>query len=465
MVARDIHRGEMTSKSLHSRVPVVLLIVAAALCALRFFDLNSAPFINDEPQLQLLLDQHLAAHSFPVIGLWGTHSVRYGPAALWFYYPVRLITDQVNSIIACFAMIIVAGFALMVAGVWKSVGKNTAAWVAAFAASSPYLFFYSRLPWDNTLLIFVVALVCLCVVRLDHKASDLDSALLGVGCGLIFNLHLMALPIFGAVALTLFPAVHRRWNESRELRVRTLKGLVISIVLFACVIFPYLRVVWQTLLKSHQFSPLLPNLGSGLKHTGRYLSWSAMGYFLEGPKDFRDMLFDRPLSMIYRLDPSILLKIAAWAGVLITGWKLLKRKEPVPAIQRMAFFSIVLLMLYYAGLSMDMNQPHYFMPIWWVMIFFAALAIEKSHGKLRALLTVAGVATIGMNIFFVFAAHCWILQNHGTRGIHYTPVHADLESVVGQICADAIQRHPADLPSVSLEAQDVIGIFPFSVEY
>ena len=190
-----------------------------------------------------------------------------------------------------------------------------------------------------------------------------------------------------------------------------------------------------------------------------------MGYFFKRTKDFRELIFTRPFSQIYQLDPSILLKAAGWILLAWTGWKLLKRNEPIPVIQRMGFFSFLLLMFYYGGLSMDMNHPHYFMPIWWVMIFFGAASIVRSKGKLRGLLTAAGALTIVMNIVFVFAAHAWIARSHGTRGTHYTPIHSELENAVREICSDVSRRHLNAPVPVLLETQDVIGVFSYPVEY
>src|ERR1035437_543252 len=77
-----------------------LLVLAILLYAIRFLYLDQTPFISDEPQLQMMLDQHLKEGSLPTHGLLGTRGVVYGPVALWFYAPVRLLTDEVSFIAA-----------------------------------------------------------------------------------------------------------------------------------------------------------------------------------------------------------------------------------------------------------------------------------------------------------------------------------------------------------------------------
>lgn len=445
----------------------ILFLLAAILCVLRFLDLDSAPFINDEPRDQLILDWHIRTHTFPVLGLRGTHGVCYGPTALWLYYPIRLVTNHINALVAYFAALSVVGFSIIIATTWKSAGKEIAAWMAAFIASSPYLFFYSRLPWDVTFLLLLVSLMCFFVVRLDCRHTYADWALMGLLSGLIVDLHLMALPILAAGGLTLAPTLLKRLKGSKESQIATIKGLVIGTVILCVVVAPYFSAVWQDLASGHHFDLTMPNFGSGFTYTPRFLSWSGMSYFLEGTKEAHELVFSGLLSRAYSWDPSILLKIAGWMLLATTGWKLAKRQGQVPAIQRMAFFSFALLMIYYGGIDLDMNHPHYFLPIWWVMFFFAALAIIESKGILHGVMTAAGAMTIAMNIVFVLAAHAWIVEKHGTRGAHYSTVHSELEKIVNEICDDVTKRHGkghAAIP-VLLETHNVIGIRPFPIEY
>lgn len=436
----------------------VLFAFAALLCALRFVDLNSAPFIQDEPQLQLLADQALAHHVIPWMGLEGTHGVHYGPTALWIYLPIRFFTDRINPIVAYFVAISIAGYALLTWAVWKSNGKKVAAWVAAFLAASPYLFFYSRLAWDNTFLIPLIAALCVCVVKIDEKNTLMPWIFLGVISGLIFNLHLMAVPILAAAAITTLPAVIRR---------RSFAPVAVAAVCFSVIVVPYLKLLLSGPPAS-QFDPFLRHIGSGLKLTPRYFTWWRIEYFIEGPAHANILIFGNGiLGKLFSHDPSFLLKISAWCLFPLIAWKMLKRANPVPAMTRMAFFSFVFLMLYYGGLLLDLNQSHYMVPIWWVMMFLGALAIVESPGPLKILLSAAGAVTLLMNFVFICAAHGWIVKNHGTRGTHYTPVHVELEDAIGGICRDIAHRHPgsSDPVPVWVDPWHVNGIFPPAIEF
>lgn len=445
----------------------LLYCFAVILCLLRFVDIDSAPFINDEPQLQLLIDSHLQSHSFPLLGLMGTHGIHYGPTALWFYFPIRLFTDHLNTIIAYYAAIIIAGYALLVAAVRKSAGKEVAAWVAAFIAASPYLFFYARLPWDNPFLIPLIAAVCFSVVRIDQKIDRLPWLFLGLAGGLIVDLHLMAVPVLVAAVATLLPTLIGRVRRP-DTRKMVIQGVLLAAVAFVAIVVPYLSQVWNGISAGEQFDSGLPHIGSGLKYFPRYFSWTAMQYFIEGPRDFREMVFGGGvLSALFHFDPSYCLRIAAWILLPLTAWRMVRHYRSVSTIQRMAFFSFFFLMLYYGGVRIDLNHPHYILPIWWVMIFFGSEALVEAKGALRWVLRGAGVLTLLMNLIFIVQAHAWIVQNHGTRGTHYTPVHTELESAVAGICKNVASRHPSvgELVPVWLDGSGVIGIFPFPIEY
>jgi hypothetical protein len=445
----------------------ILFAFAALLCLLRFVDLGSAPFINDEPQLQLLMDYHLQHHSVPLLGLMGTHGVNYGPTALWFYYPIRLVTDQINWIVAYFAAISVIGYALLVRAVWKTGGAEKAAWVAAFAAASPYLFFYSRLPWDNPFLLPLIAGVCLCVVRIDQKVDLLSWVFLGLLGGLIVNLHLMAVPVLVAAMLALAPTLIARLRV-RESRTAVVKGMALAAIFFVAVVAPYVSQIWGSLSGGGQFDPKLPHIGAGIQDTPRYFSWNSMQYFIEGPKDFRTLVFgDEWLAKLFHFEPSSALKIAGWAFLPLIVWRWMRRPKTVTVLERMALLSFVLLLLYYGGLTLELSHPHYMLPIWWVMMFLAASAIVESRGWLKVILASAGILTLAMNLTFIDFAHAWIARYHGTRGVHYAPVHSELENAVSGICRDVASKHALEEGPVPvwLDASGVIGIFPFSIQY
>jgi hypothetical protein len=450
----------------------ILFAFAAILCLLRLVDLNSAPFLNDEAQLQLLVDQHLRNHTVPLVGLMGTHAIHYGPAALWLYLPIRLVTDQVNTIIACYAAVLIAGHWLLVAAVWKSAGKEVSAWVAAFIAASPYLVFYSRLPWDNTFLIPLTALLCFSVVWIDRGLGVIPWLLLGFAGGLIVDLHLMALPVLLAALLTLLPTLVGRVGRP-ETRRSVIRGAAIGGTMFLALVIPYFSQVWSELSSGHQFDPTLPHIGTGWEFAPRYFSWTGMGYFLEGPGNFRAMVFGGGLlGKLFYVDPSYVLRIAAWVLLPLTGWRMIRRWNSVPAIQRMAFFCFALLLVYYGGLDMNMRHPHYFLPIWWVMIFFGAVSLTETRAVARVVLASAAVLTLAMNLVFIIAAHAWIAGNHGTRGQHYGSVHAELEHAVSGICSDiAARRGPEADPvnrapvPLSIRVSEETAVFPLPIAY
>ena len=144
----------------------------------------------------MLVDQHLSHHSLPTHALRGTKGVVYGPTALWLYLPVRLFTDSVPWIVGYHALLQCLGFLLLFLTLRSLFALRVALWTLGLVVASPYLFFYARLPWDNTFLVLLVPLILLWLARLGKQVSRIGSWVgLGFTCGLVFNLHLMALPV------------------------------------------------------------------------------------------------------------------------------------------------------------------------------------------------------------------------------------------------------------------------------
>ena len=115
---------------------LLLLLLAVLFFLLRFLYLSQVPFINDEPALQLLLEKHMASGTLPVLGLAGSVGLRYGPSALWLYWPIRLFTHDVNFLTAAYCCYFGIGFALLFLAIKRSLGGRVAAWTLLFASSS-----------------------------------------------------------------------------------------------------------------------------------------------------------------------------------------------------------------------------------------------------------------------------------------------------------------------------------------
>jgi hypothetical protein len=183
----------------------VLVAAALALFALRFADVDLASFTRDEPQfLAAAREQPRTGNWLAANPLFGNLGRRYGPVAFWFYGAASAVLgdDPRRAILAMGAVLTAAQLALAW-GLTRALGERTVffAVLAAWIASSPYLFFWSRMAWDLTSLAGALAAVALLALpgRLGLRRAALVGLALAVGLGT----HPMVAPLVVAVGLAL----------------------------------------------------------------------------------------------------------------------------------------------------------------------------------------------------------------------------------------------------------------------
>jgi hypothetical protein len=447
----------------------VLLGVATLLCAMRFFALDTAPFINDEPQLQSIIDHHMRAGTLPGKGLAGTRGVEYGPTALWFYLPVRVFTDEVKAVLAHHAAFLLAGIWILYAAVRRSLGRDVAAWSVALAASSPYLFFYSRLAWDNTLLLPIVAGVVLTLTYVDTLKEHpwRVSIVLGALFGAAVCTHLMVLPVLAAAGALWLEAVIR--TKSFAAAGRALLGFGAA---FLAIAGYYLKLMLPAILAQGSFRFTVEGLTQTvpelmLKAT-RFLSANGMDYFADQPLvPLVRSEMNAPLASLVQYDPAWGLRAAAWIGLAYFFGRLFFRRDAVVA--RFGVLAFALFTFYYYGLRPDLVHPHYIQPVWWVTFVFAAFVtcrVAALWGRVGRIASwtfkaIAGVV-IAVNLFFVLSAQSFLRRNEGTRGNHYGTTHSEIARATGEICA-SMDRIGARSAGVDLGA--VPGVMSPSFQY
>src|SRR3989344_2208041 len=163
---------------LKKKEKLILLSIAALLIAIRFLYLGTSPFISDEPKFQLLIDEHFAQKTFPLQSFRGSSlPIHYGPTAVWFYALLRFFTADPLAIAFYHTIFFCLAFVFFYFGTKKLYGEIPAAWSLALAASSPYLFYYSRHPWDNTLLIPLTAIIFWGISDLSKKSTVIIMAI------------------------------------------------------------------------------------------------------------------------------------------------------------------------------------------------------------------------------------------------------------------------------------------------
>lgn len=127
--------------------PAAASVLAAVLLLILFP--GDTQFRGDEQNLVLAaaqanLDGRLVAH-----GLVGSAGVRYGPLPAQFYQLLLLGTPDLRTIVLLRAALLAAGLAAALWSIGKSLGLKRG--FVALAMVAPWVWFYVRTPWDNTL--------------------------------------------------------------------------------------------------------------------------------------------------------------------------------------------------------------------------------------------------------------------------------------------------------------------------
>lgn len=433
-----------------------LLTAAALLFFARFFGLNAAPFLNDEPMLQLLLDQSFNHATLPTLGLKGSFGMRYGPTALWAYMPLRLLTSNVNAILAYHALCLGAGLLFFFLAVKRSLGASIAAWALLLATASPYLYFYSRNGWDNTFLILATSLIFYALSLLEESLQPRNFAFLGFVCGLAFNIHLMCVPILAAAA----------WICFRLLRGRSLQRAwpLVSAGLFAFLI-PLVFYVPHLLRLApavHSTGPrdFLNTALAVATSAAQFLSTSGMEYFFDTWLENLPEFLGTAPTLLLILDIGILLRIAAVAALFWSAYRITKAEQPLLLV--FAVIAAFASLLFFLILAPTPFHPHYSMAVWWLGFLFAAVAIASLHGRFQRVLQVLALLTVVSNVAFVSTAFTRIHQFAGTRGPHYGTEHREVENTLKEICQ---ALGPFDGQIVWFDLSETPGIFTPSLVY
>jgi hypothetical protein len=420
-----------------------LLLLASlilGLTLLRFLDLQAAPFISDEPMFQMMIDQHLSQHTLPSHALTGNKGVVYGPTALWLYMPLRLFTDSVPLIVAFHALFQCLGFLLLFIAIRSSFGLGVALWTLVLVVASPYLFFYARIPWDNTFFVFLVPLVLFFLTRIEDNPTRIGSwGGLGLACGLVFNIHLMGLPVILAAWAVVLPHL---WRGRRAWRVWV--GSLAALLAMVGTMAPYLHELARRGLPGSQMALTEMALTHALPETflrsGEFLSSQGMGYFLDQTMglvraSLGPLLWANALAWVVRL---LGWGALAWSLLVLLASLFRKRsKGPLPVVVRYGVTFFLFLLLYYYLVRPYPFHPHYFMSCFWLVPFFAAWAMSHFPWPLQRGLQVMTLILVVANTAFVVTAHTYIVRNHGTREMHYSSIPSEIRSRTLEICQQA----------------------------
>jgi len=407
--------------------PVALALPLALVCTIPALWPGDAPFINDEP---LLIQKAIEANRVPRLakaGLLGTRGLHYGPLPTWLYQAYLACSHNLEALVSVRALVTQAVTALGLLLLSRGVGLRKG--YAPVLLASPYLWFYSRLLWDNTFLLPLGALAlgayaCF-VARQEGWSLCVTLACLWA----LPLIHLMSaafvLPL--GLHLLLFHR-HALWT----LRWSALATLALGLVAWA----PYL----PSLAEFGQGFPVPPN-PQGLLFPllgGRVLSASGLGYFFGEDWEGQGPLPPGLLTAAVWI--SRVSFLAVWAGMALALGDLVRSLRRRSAEPREHLTGLALLMvLAQCALAYRMGavlHPHYYNGTWPALALLAWRAMDAATGftwkrvrPLRHLPLLQGASLAAVILCLGVRIHV----RGGTRDFHHGPTLGNQLEIVREL--------------------------------
>ena len=361
-------------------------------------------WVGDEPMLIAGALRANRQHVVAIHGLTGTAGATYGPFPTWLYQAYLLVSSNLVLLVAVRAFLMTAVIALAL--LWLSRTLDLWPWFLPPLLCSPYLWFYARAIWDNTLNIPLSALAFASAVSFLARGRAW-TLLLSLACCMAMMLtHLMAMAfVIPVTAFLLF----RARNELRRLFWR----LALLAAAGAAVAFPYLGALRRSASSEGAAVGgladwLFPFLG------GRVLSAQRIEDIFGATWMAHDTSFWAKLVTVATA-VSLLAIPLVWAGMGVaaaTAWR--EFRSPAEAgTSRPRTDAALLALLIVAGqvlldgLTAKSGFTHYFNATWIAFAFLAWLAVDALPARLLGAV-VAGVlaaSTLTVVLYLLVRIH------------------------------------------------------------
>ena len=203
------------SKISNTRLPIAALILISVLFGLWPGD---APWFFDLPRFLSLgiefnaTPSHVMGVSLPFTpapyGLKGTHGVRYGPLAVWLDQVFLFFTHDPITMTAVRSVFFAAMTGLTLLWLTRILKVNP--WLAVITMCSPWMLYYSRELWDNSLSMPFCALSFVAYGRFLHRPQAWSLCLAWIGAALMSLVHVTSAPFVFAMLVHML-VFEMRW--------------------------------------------------------------------------------------------------------------------------------------------------------------------------------------------------------------------------------------------------------------
>jgi hypothetical protein len=333
---------------------------------------------------------------------------------------------------SCIRAVVVAvltAFALL----WLTQLLKVSPWLAVMTMCSPWIWYYCRQLWDNSLSVPLAALLLAAYGQFLQNKRGWALCLAIVCAALSCLVHLITIPFLVVLA------IHASFSHGKS--VMKLKWpALLSVIIMLAISTPYLHYI-VTFHGSHLPQTIawwrgwvFPLLGA------QHLTAKNVGYIIEVPWSFITPASVRYAFQIARIITYIGY-IACWVGMVIAIPRAIRAIE-LPARASTADQLCLIALAGYAfqtifdGIERVAIFPHYHNTTWMIFVMFVWLGLDalprwfRSH-KISARLVPLVYAA---SLLFVQIIIAWqIARNGGTRGNHYNAVLSNQIAVVKQI--------------------------------
>jgi hypothetical protein len=420
-------------RDVRSRRELGFLAIAAVLCGtIPLFWPADVPWINDEPALLASAWNVVHKMEIPTHGLSGSAGLTYGPVPILIYSLALLVTHNLVLLVvlrAFFFMLAIGVAVWWLARMCPMLNPP----VGTLALLSPYYWFYSRVLWDNPLLIPFSALTLVTYLSFCQTQRPWKVWLVGLGMVLMLQTHLMCLPLLASI-LFHFLWQHRSWA------VKHIWNCLTMVIIGSITCLPYLVYAAQQRAETHAttadwriapwFSPLMG---------GRFFSAVGLDYFLGGGWQNHGRL---PVLLWILTGVSALGLVGFWIG-LAEAWRFLMKNRGSPGGKPLEFhlWSVVclalLLQVILNGVTGRGYHPHYYNGMSFCAFTLVWLAYSRVRND-RWRWSLAGLHA--MALLVVLLSIIWrIHQTQGNTNSHYGPTLRTQLEVLQEINSQDLQ--------------------------
>ncbi len=369
--------------------------------------IGDTSFINDEP---LLLSMALKANlqgDFFTLGLMGTKGLQYGPVPIWFYRFLLMLTHNIYILAFIKSFVVICANSLGIYYFFRLFPKWNSH-TAMLIFSSPFLWFYTRGLWDNSLNITIILWGFVAYFYFIKTRHFRWFALTLIFLVMAFQVHLMSLPFIGAIALhmCLFCRSEFKKNWKKILILALCLSFFMKDYLF------YLFTVPQLSSASH-FTASLKSFFFPL-YGGEFFSLLDFRYFV-GKKWFAPI----PDYFLSATGWIILLPLYGAFKSFRSCYKKIRQKSQFELEDHL---SLVCLIWFGAFVSLSFLKnlrvdPHYFNSTWFLYFVLLNIGLNALWHRawMRKLFFVHAIT-----MFLAVSALIILLHyRHGTRSLHY----------------------------------------------